>query len=136
MEFTTSDLLQMHKAVVHPAENKLEAELLRAIQEKMSEEKTKETLNADGANLCLTPQCKSSQVTVKTEVGTINCAACKTHFADRKSYENHLPICMSSLTTESENQQKRANEPVNMNVCKKTVSIQPNLGAGGYFTIH
>ena len=135
MEFTTSDLLQMHKGVVHPAENKLEAELLHAIQEKMSKEKTK-THNVDGVNICFTPQCKTSQVTVKTEVGTIYCASCKTHFADNKSYENHLPICMSSSTTESENQQKRANEPVNLNVCKKNLSKQPKLSAGGYFTIH
>ena len=138
MEFTTIDLLQMHKAVVHPGENKLEAELLLAVHEKMIEEKIQiqkmvekkiEENNANSVHLCPPGQNMSNHVTVKTEAGTIDCTSCKTHFVDSNSYQNHIPICVCTL--KSVERQKTSDKPMQDKIVTPRSKVSPGMSSTG-----
>ena len=101
MQFTTDELLLRHKAVVHPSDNRMEAELLLNLLEQISKEKDN-TVKSTAEDTTISGEGSCFQPSAKLQGPNTYCTGCKTNFADASSLEIHMSACMPQSKSEGQ----------------------------------
>ena len=132
MRFTTDDLLQRHKLVVHPVENKFETDQLLGLLEEISKENSGHNVKNKTVNTSQVENMDTNKPTLKGKLGAIYCAGCKTTFAESKYFQSHISTCLSGARGEPQVETKVVVETVKIPLPKKEVPGHRRASPGGY----
>ena len=96
MQFTTEDLLIRHKTVVHPSDNRMEAELLLSLLDRISQEKETSPQNTEATAPIHPVESDSQSSAMSAQGNTVTC------FQDASSLESHTATCIPQSGGESQ----------------------------------